>query len=69
MNINPKPYIYNNQISVLNRGDSEIKKEKDILLTLKEKKEKLCKNLNEVECFLSKTSCCLKILKIHSIFK
>lgn len=69
MNPNQKPYIYNKEISILNRGDSEPEKKKDIFLNIKEKKEKLCKNLSEVECFLSKTSCCLKIFKIRSIFK
>lgn len=67
--MNPKPHIYNKEISISNRGCSSPKKKNDFFLNMHKKKENLYKNLSEVECFLSKTSCCLKIFKFRSIFK
>jgi len=66
---NNKIYNYNNKISLLDRTNNNIKKEKSILLNIKNKQEKLYHNLDEIECFLDKTCSCLKIFKIYSIFK
>ncbi len=67
--MNPKPYIYNKEISISNRECPKPKKKNDFFLNMHQKKENLYQNLSEVECFLSKTSCCLKIFKFRSIFK